>query len=133
MTIDARGVTQWFARYLDTYGACARGDREFSELISHYAIPLLLTTDEGVVVLDTADQIAATITGQIDGLRAAGYHHTEVVSEEVTVLNRTSALYRGSFARTGHNGEQLSPATISYLVTDCDDGLRIAVLAADGV
>jgi hypothetical protein len=128
--IDAQGVARWFARYLDTYSACARGDAEFAELMNYYAVPLLVTSDEGVVPLDTPERIGATILGQIDGLRAAGYHHTEVLNEEVTVLNMTSALYRGSLARVGQKGERLSPAAITYLVTDGDDGLRISVLAA---
>ena len=133
--MDAKDVARWFGRYLDTYAACARRDCEFAELMKYYAVPLLISSDEGVVSLDGEDAIAATVLGQIGGLRAAGYHHTEVVNDEVTVLNLTSALYRGTFARVGQSGEQLSPATITYLITDGDDGqkgLRIAVLAAHG-
>jgi hypothetical protein len=130
MPVDVRSVTRWFAQYLDTYGACGRGDCEISELLGYYGVPLLLTSDDGFVALETAEQVAAAMQGQLDGLRGAGYHHSEVVHEEVTVLNLASALYQGGFARVRRDGGEIARVVVTYLATDGPDGLRISVLAA---
>jgi hypothetical protein len=39
-----------------------------------------------------------TRTGH-SGMRAVGYDRSEILGSEVTVLNATSALYRGAFSR----------------------------------
>ena len=129
--MDAKGVSRWFGEYLDMYGACGRGEGGIADLLPYYAVPLLLTTDDGVTALTTADDVAATMQGQIDGLRAAGYHHTEIVHSEVTVLNATSAIYRGAFARLHSDGTEITRVALTYVVADGSAGLRIAVLAVN--
>jgi hypothetical protein len=54
---------------------------------------------------------------------------SEVLSSEVTVLNSTSALYRGAFSRRRADGGQLNRVAVTYLVTDGPAGRRISVLA----
>ena len=130
MAIDPRGVTEWFAGFLDTYGACGRGDRDIAALLPFYGVPMLLTSDEGFVVLDSEDAVAAAMQGQLDGLRAAGYHHTDMVHGEVTVLNATSALYRTSLSRVRADGQELQGVAVSYVLTEGPRGLQISVLAA---
>jgi len=93
---------------------------------------MILTTDDGVVGLTSDDQIASVIQGQLDGLRATGYHHSEVLNSTVTVLNSTSALYRGTLSRRNGHGAELACLTVTYLVTDGPVGLQISLLAAHG-
>jgi hypothetical protein len=62
-------------------------------------------------------------------MRAADYDHSEVLDFEVTVLNATSALYRGSFSRQRSDGGEISRLTATYLVTDGPVGRRISALA----
>lgn len=62
-------------------------------------------------------------------MRAADYDHTEVLSSEVTVLNSTSALYRGAFSRQRSDGSEISRLTVTYLVTGGPAGRRISALA----
>jgi hypothetical protein len=128
MPADAR----WFAEYLETFAACARGDRETAALLRYYGVPLIVTSDAGAVTLTSENEVAAVVQGELDGLRGMGYDHTEVLSSEVTVLNTTSALYRGSLSRRDRNGTELGCPTVTYLVTDGGDGPRISVLAAHG-
>jgi hypothetical protein len=130
MGIDPRAVTEWFAGFLDTYGACGRGDRDIAALLPHYGVPLLLTSDEGFVVLDSEDRVAAAMQGQLGGLRAAGYHHTDLVRGEVTVLNATSALYRAGLSRVHADGRELEAVAVTYVLTEGPRGLQISVLAA---
>jgi hypothetical protein len=77
----------------------ARRDRHRS-LLAYYGVPLLLTTDDGFFALTDHDQVVAAAQQQVDGMRAADYHRSEILHAEVTVLNSTSALYRGH-ARAG--------------------------------
>jgi hypothetical protein len=132
MPLSAEAVNRWFDEYLDTYAACTRGEREMAALLSHYGVPMVLTTDEGVVTLMTDDEAAAVMQSQVDGLRAQRYHHTDVLHSEVTVLNSTSALYRTSLSRRNLDGGEFDRPTITYLVTDDVAGLRIVLLAVGG-
>ena len=132
MPVDTNAVNRWFDEYLETFSACARGDREMSALLSHYGLPLILTTDDGVTTLMTDDEAAAVMQSLVDGLRANGFHHTEVVHSEVKMLNSFSALYRGTMSRRNVDGVEIGCPTITYLVTEDVAGLRIVVLAAQG-
>lgn len=120
----------WFDNYLEVFAAAARGEQDLSVLLTRYAVPLLVTTDEGVVPLGTADQVATVIQGQVDGLRAQRYAGTSVVDVEVSLLNASSALYRGSFVRHDVAGADLDRPVVTYLLADGADGLQIAVLAS---
>lgn len=134
MTLDARAAAEWFGKYLDMFAACGRGECDVAELLNFYAVPLLLTSDEGFVALTTRDQVTAAMQGQIDGLVAAGYHHSEVLTAEASVINAASALYRTAIARVRSNGTEVGRVAVTYLLTDgVTDGftrLRISVLAA---
>ncbi|WP_029112822.1 hypothetical protein [Mycobacterium sp. URHB0044] len=132
MPVNAEGLTKWFDDYLDTFAACARGDREIASLLEFYGVPFIVTSDEGVVALTSEDQVAAVMQGQLDGLRANGYHHSDVLHAEVTVLNSVSGLYRGTFSRRDHHGAVIANVTVTYVATDGPDGLRISLLAAHG-
>jgi hypothetical protein len=53
----------------------------------------------------------------------------EILDSEVTVLNSTSALYRGTISRQRSDGGEISRLSATYLVTDGAAGRRISVLA----
>jgi hypothetical protein len=129
MPVDTDVVSRWFNDYFDTFEACARGDRDMSELLSHYGVPLILTSDDGVTTLMTDDEAAAVMQSLVGGLRANGYHHTDVLQSEVSVLNSVSAMYRGTLSRRNHDGEEFDCSTVTFLVTDDVAGLRIVLLA----
>lgn len=131
MTIDADALTQWFDRYLDTFAACARGDRDITALLDYYAVPLIITTDAGVVAITTHEQAAAVLQGLVGGLQGAAYHHSEVLAAEASVLNTTSGLYRATLSRRDRHGREIDCVTVSYVVTDGPHGPQISVLAAD--
>ena len=132
MSLDAATVNRWIDEYIDTFAACTRGDRDMSVLLSRYGVPLILTTDDGVVTLMTDDEAAAVMQSLVDGLRANGYHHTDVLHSEVSVLNSVSALYRGTLSRRNRDGGEIDCPTITYLLTDDVAGLRIVLLATHG-
>ena len=129
MPVDTDVVNRWFDEYFATFEACARGERDMSELLSHYGVPLIFTSDDGVTTLMTDDEAAAVMQGMVGGLRANGYHHTDVLQSEVSVLNSVSALYRGTLSRRKADGQEFDCPTVTFLVTDDVAGLRIVLLA----
>jgi hypothetical protein len=129
MALDADAVGRWFDEYFDTFAACARGDRDMAQLLSRYGLPLIQTSDDGVTTFMTDDEAAAVMQSLADGLRANGYHHTDVLHSEVSLLNSTSALYRATMSRRTAEGGEIGSPTITYLVTDDVAGLRIVLLA----
>jgi hypothetical protein len=132
MPLDVAAVTSWIGGYLGTFAACARGEGDMSSLLGHFGVPMIVSSDEGVVTLMTDDEAAAVMQSQVDGLRALGFDHTDVVHSEVTVLNAASALYRATLSRRNVDGGEIDCPTITYLVTDDVAGPRIVLLAAHG-
>jgi uncharacterized NTF2-like protein DUF6841 len=129
MPLDAAAVSSWIGGYLGHFAACARGEGDMASLLGHFGVPMIVTSDEGVVTLMTDDEAAAVMQSQVDGLRALGFDHTDVLHSEVTVLNAASALYRGMMSRRNVDGGEIGCPTITYLVTDDVAGLRIVLLA----
>ena len=127
--MDDSDVSRLFGAYLDAFAACGRGERDPTSLLAYYGVPLLLTTDDGYVALTSDDQVVAAVSQQVEGMRAAGYDHSEVLGSEVTVLNAASALYRGTISRQRRDGGEIGRLTATYLVTDGPVGRRITVLA----
>ena len=130
--MDDNDVERWFGEYLAAYAACGRGDRETGTLLEFYAVPLLITTDGGFFPLSGAEQVVAGVQPQIAAMRQAGYDHSEVLSTDVTVLNRTSALLQATISWQRPDGSEFHRLTASYLITDGAAGRRISVLAVHG-
>ena len=127
--MQEQAVRRWFGEYLDTFAACGRGERDADALLPYYGVPLLVATDGGFIAVTSDDQVVAAAQQQIDAMRAADYDHSDVLSSEVTVVNATSALYRGAFSRRRADGTEINRLTVTYLVTDGSAGRRISALA----
>lgn len=132
MVVDADEVDQWFRGYLDAFAACGRGEDDAAALLSYYGVPLLLSSDAGVVALATAEEVTAMARQQVDGMRAAGYDHSDVLDLEVEPVNALTALCRGTFSRRHRDGSEIGRLGATYVVTGPPDGRRISVLALHG-
>ncbi len=42
-------VRKWIGEYLDAFAACGRGDGDAASLLAYYGVPLLVTTDDGLI------------------------------------------------------------------------------------
>lgn len=126
--MDENDVSRWFGEYLDVFAACGRGESDTRSLLSYYGVPVLFATDDGFIALTSEDHVVAAAQQQIDGMRAAGYDHSDILGSDVTVLNATSLLYRGEFSRRRADGDEISRLTVTYLVTDGSAGRRISAL-----
>jgi hypothetical protein len=125
VVVDSGDVSTWFREYLEAFAACGRGESDTGSLLAYYGVPLLLTTDGGFFALTSGDQVVAAVRQQVDGMRADGYARTEILGSEVTVLNSTSALYRGTFSRQRSDGGEIGRLTATYLVADGAAGRRV--------
>lgn len=121
-------MNRWFGEYLNAFAACGRGESAAVCLLTYYGVPLLVTTDEGFFAVTSDEQVVAVLQQQVDGMRAAGYSHSQILGSEVTVLNSTSALYRGTLSRQRSDGAEISRLTATYLVTGGPAGRRISAL-----
>ncbi|MBS2029286.1 MAG: hypothetical protein JST54_15400 [Deltaproteobacteria bacterium] len=120
-------VKSWFAEYLSTFAACGRGERELNALLGYYGVPILVTTDGGSSALTSDAQVLAMAKQQIDGMRAQ-YDHSDLLEASVSVVNASSALYRGEFARVRKDGTEINRLLVSYLITEGASGRRISAL-----
>jgi len=130
--VDETGVERWFREYLAAYAACGRGERETGSLLEYYGAPLLITTDGGFFPLAGPEQVVGGVEPQIVAMRGAGFDRSEVLDLAVTVVNRTSALVRGTFSWQRADGSEFNRVTATYLVTGGTAGRRISVLAVHG-
>ncbi|WP_325339302.1 hypothetical protein [Mycobacterium sp.] len=132
MSLHADAVSRWVDGYLGAFAACARGEGDMASLLAHFGVPMILTSEEGLVTLMTDDEAAAVIQSQVDGLRALGFDHSDVLHSEVTVFNSASAIYRCTLSRRNVDGHEIDCPTISYLITDDVAGPRIVFLGVHG-
>lgn len=132
MPMDAKTVSGFLNEYLEAFAECVLGEQEIVKLLAFYGVPLLITSDDGVIALTTDNEVATVIQGQVDGLRALRYRGTRVLQSEVIGLNATSAIYRASLSRFDDKSDEIDGPTITYVVTSTDDDLRISMVAAHG-
>ena len=121
-------VRDWFARYLSTFAAMGRGESGPDEVVHHYGIPFLLTTDDVVHSLGTVDEVAAWLQTQAVAMSTAGYGHTETLTSDVTILNRTTAVHRADLSRRRADGTEINQMSVTYVVTRGSDGFHISML-----
>ncbi len=127
--MDGAQLDAWFGDYLDTFAACGRGDSQASALLAYYGVPFLFATEDRFVALVSHDDVVAAAKQQIDGIRGSGYDHSDTLASEVTILNATSALYRGDFSRRRGDGSEIGRLTATYLITEGEVGRRISAIA----
>lgn len=87
--MDTDEVRAWFRSYLADFVALGRGDLDdVRQILEHYGVPMLISTDAGTTALTDEDQVLALARQQVDGMRAAGYDRSEELAGETTVLGR---------------------------------------------
>ena len=122
-------VRRWFDSYLADFMALGRGDTDdVRQLLAHYGVPLLFSSDAGTAILADEAQVLAAAQQQIDGMRSAGYDRSDELAAETTVLNRSCALHRGRFSRRRTDGSEIAQLEATYLITDGPGGRRISAI-----
>ena len=131
--VDVADIRAWFDEYLAAFAVCGRGESDdLGLLLQYYGVPLLLTTDEAAIALGTEDDVLNAVGRQVEGMRAAGYHRSEMISSEIVAINATTALQTTEFVRRRADGSEIGRLRATYLITAGPDGRRISTLAVHG-
>ena len=130
--VDAVAVDRWFADYLEDFAAVVRGQRGIDRLLERYAVPLILTVEDGAMQLATAQDVLTVIGTQVDQLRAQGFAGSVEVHGETTVLNASSAVRGEGIARRRADDSEIDRVEMTYVIIETGDGPRIAVMAVHG-
>jgi hypothetical protein len=78
MPLDAAAVSSWIGGYLGAFAVCARGEGDMAALLGHFGVPMIVTSDEGVVTrhhcADRRDAGSGDVRGlaRVNGLAAQG-------------------------------------------------------------
>ena len=86
--MDAGAVNRFLNEYLEAFAACVHGEREIGSLLAYYGVPLIITSDDGVIALTTDSDVVTVIQSQVDGLRGLRYRHTEVLQSQSLASTR---------------------------------------------
>jgi hypothetical protein len=127
--MNADDVKRWFKDYLEVFESVGKGEHEPGALLDHYGVPLIITVGDTLMVQMSADEVVGLMRRQVEEMRAAGYHSTTLLDEEVAVLNAASALYQGTFSRRRADGSEINAITATYFVTDSAAVRRISAFA----
>lgn len=127
--MDEVSIRAWFDEYSEAFAARGRGEAgDLHAFLEYYAVPLLVATDDAARALTTGEDVMGFAGQQVEGMRAANYDHTVTIDSELSMLNATSVLYSGDFARQRADDSEIVRFGVTYLITDGPAGLRIAAL-----
>jgi uncharacterized NTF2-like protein DUF6841 len=127
--MDESQIDRWYGAYFAEYVALGRGDvTDVRRVLSYYAVPFLVSTDDSSQVLADESQIVTMAQRQFDGMRASGFDRSDELTAETTVLNPTCALRRSRISRLRADGTEIARFDATYLITDSVVGRRISAL-----
>jgi NTF2-like protein (DUF6841) len=126
--VDEKAVRDWFAEYLAAFAALGRGQSQPGDVVACYRVPFLLTTDDVIVSLGTTDEVAAWLQSQADAMVAASYDHTQMLTSDVAILNRMTAVHRAELSRRRVDGTEINQMTVTYVITRELQGFQISAL-----
>jgi hypothetical protein len=112
--------------------AVDRPEEAVAHLLEFYAVPLVLTSDDGPRVFADEHGVLAFIQEFVDGLLAQSYSRTDLISEHVLQINHSTAIYSGQFSRKRVDGSEISRVGGTYFVASGPLGSRIFAVAASG-
>jgi len=90
--MESDDLRRWFGAYLEVFEACGRGSENgFGGLPDYYDVPVPSRQRRRCALLTSEAEVRRALQQQIDGMRAAGYHRSEVLEFHVEVLNVVSS------------------------------------------
>lgn len=126
--VEDSEVADWFAEYVSAFAALGRGEARPDDVVLHYGVPFLVTTDDVIIAHRTVQEVAAWLKRQADAMAAAAYDHTKTLASDISILNRNTALLRGEFSRQRSDGTEINQMSVTYVVTRESGSFRISAL-----
>ena len=121
-------VQTWFIEYLSVFAACGRGEQPPSAVVPYYDVPLVVSTDAGLVSLSSTSEVLTMVAQQAEAMRAAAYDHSEVLDAHTTIVNAVSAFHHSTFSRQRADGVEINKLAMTYLISRQPAGQRITAL-----
>ena len=128
LNVEESAVRGWFTEYLSAFAALGRGERRPGDVVPYYGVPLLVTTDDVIVSLGTANEVATWLQSQADAMLATDYDHTETLASAVAILNHNTAVHRAEFSRERADDTEINRMAVTYVITRDSEGFRISTL-----
>ena len=101
---SADGVEALMQRYFDAFNAC---DVEAVKACWH--VPGWVSNGEENRTIDSVDQLTSTYAALFERLKGEGWDHSELIDEDIDMVNDTLATVRIQFRRVDQNGEVMPP------------------------
>jgi hypothetical protein len=132
--VDVTTAITWYEGYLRLFEACGRGSSDDIEALADcFAIPALLTADDGVRVVESAQGHVAILREQVKSLRKARYYHSEQLNAHSAALNASTVLHTAAFVRRRTDASEIRRLRATYLITAGARGPRISALAVGDI
>jgi len=128
--VDVATAVTWYEGYLRLFEACGRGTSDdFEALADCFAMPTLLTANDGVRVVWSVQALVPILREQAERLRKAGYYHSEQLNAHSAPLNASTVLHTATFVRRRVDASEIGRLRATYLITAGASGPRISALA----
>ena len=101
---SADQVEALMQRYFDAFNAC---DVEAVKACWH--VPGWVSNGEENRTIDSVDQLTSTYAALFERLKGEGWDHSELIDEDIDMVNDTLATVRIQFRRVDQNGEVMPP------------------------
>lgn len=101
---SADGVEALMQRYFDAFNAC-----DVEEVKACWHVPGWVSNGEENRTIDSVDQLASTYAALFERLKSEGWDHSELIDEDIDMVNDTLATVRIHFRRVDQSGEVMPP------------------------
>lgn len=101
---SADEVEALMQRYFDAFNAC---DVEAVKACWH--VPGWVSNGEENRTIDSVDQLTSTYAALFERLKSEGWDHSELIDEDIDMVNDTLATVRIHFCRVDQNGDVMPP------------------------
>jgi hypothetical protein len=130
-TATTEELAEFFVGYNQTFAAISRREIDDARaMLAYYGMPVVLTGDESVTVIEEPDALAAMIAATAEELASRDYDRSDRVGFAARVLNDRTAEVDIDFVRVDRHGAEMGRLRTHFTVVRRDEGWRIAVLAA---
>ena len=101
---SADQVEALMQRYFDAFNACDVG-----AVNACWHVPGWVSNGEENRTIDSVDQLTSTYAALFERLKGEGWDHSELIDEDIDMVNDTLATVRIQFRRVDQNGEVMPP------------------------
>jgi hypothetical protein len=119
-------------QFMQDYCGAFKPD-DCSRVLEFYNVPLAMVFADQLVVLNTKEEVAGTITAMLNALVEKNFKESKLDTIGVTALTEKTVLVSAAFTRYRRDGSVLERLGATYTVVRGAAGFKIVALVAHGV